>query len=132
MCLVTVDIGRMIRVLGSDDTPRHKPAVRNRSRHRCRCVGCRLAVKCLHRRSYPSRGDVMIRVLAVKDVGYFGVPVRALLTGAPGITYVGTLPFGPDVVGKAAELSPDVIVIDTEYMVSQVLPIASDLHARIP
>jgi two-component system response regulator DesR len=74
----------------------------------------------------------MIRVLAVKDIGYFGVPIRALLSGAPGIQFAGTLPFGGDLVERAAELAPTVIVFDTEYMVSQVLPIAAELRAAIP
>jgi two-component system response regulator DesR len=74
----------------------------------------------------------MIRVLVARDDGYFGIPVRALLNGAPDIELVGTLAFGPDLPEKAADLWPKVIVIDTEFMVSQVLPIAAELRARIP
>jgi two-component system response regulator DesR len=74
----------------------------------------------------------MIRVLIARDSGYFGIPVRALVHGEPDIDVVATLPFGPDLPKSAAELWPKVIVIDTEYMVSQVLPIAAELRARIP
>lgn len=74
----------------------------------------------------------MIRVLAVRDEGYFGVPVRVLLEAKPDIKYVGTLPFGNGLTERAAELWPTVIVLDTEYMVSQVLPVAAELHATIP
>ncbi|WP_041840799.1 response regulator transcription factor [Actinoplanes friuliensis] len=74
----------------------------------------------------------MIRVVVVRDEGYFGVPVRVLLEAKPDIHYVSTLPFGSDMPARAAELWPTVIVIDTEYMVSQVLPIAEELHTAIP
>jgi two-component system response regulator DesR len=74
----------------------------------------------------------MIRVLVVRDEGYFGIPVRSLLEAQPDIHYVGTLTFGADLVDKVEDLWPSVIVIDTEYMVSQVLPIADELHARVP
>jgi two-component system response regulator DesR len=74
----------------------------------------------------------MIRVLTVRDEGYFGVPVRSLLESHPDMNYVATLTFDVDLVPSAAVLWPDVIVIDTEYMVSQVLPFAEELHAAIP
>ena len=74
----------------------------------------------------------MIRVLTIRDEGYFGVPVRALLEAHPDMNYVATLTFDEDLVHQAAVLWPGVIVIDTEYMVSQVLPFADELHAAIP
>jgi two-component system response regulator DesR len=74
----------------------------------------------------------MLRVLTVRDEGYFGVPVRSLLESHPDMNYVATLTFDVDLVPSAAVLWPDVIVIDTEYMVSQVLPFAEELHAAIP
>lgn len=74
----------------------------------------------------------MIRVLVIRDSGYFGIPVRVLLNTQPDIEIVGTLALGGDLAGKAAGLSPAVIVIDTEYMVSQVLPIAAELKVRLP
>jgi two-component system, NarL family, response regulator DesR len=74
----------------------------------------------------------MIRVLVIRDEGYFGVPVRVLLEAQPDIQYVGTVPFDSDLAERAAELWPDVIVLDTEYMVSQILPVAAELRATIP
>ena len=65
----------------------------------------------------------MIRVAVARDEGYFGVPVRALLESNPDMHFIGTLPFGNDLPQVAAEMWPGVIVIDTEYMVSQVLPV---------
>jgi len=38
----------------------------------------------------------------------------------------------PGVAARAVEFAPHVVVIDTEFMVSQVLPTAAELHARIP
>jgi two-component system response regulator DesR len=74
----------------------------------------------------------MIRVAVVRDEGYFGVPVRVLLEAKPDLQYVGTLPLADDLPQRAAELWPTVVVIDTEYMVSQILPIAAELHSTIP
>ncbi|MEU4692522.1 response regulator transcription factor [Actinoplanes sp. NPDC023714] len=74
----------------------------------------------------------MIRVVVVRDEGYFGVPVRTFLETEPDMHYVDTLPIGGDLAQRAAQLWPGVVVIDTEYMVSQVLPIADALHTAIP
>ena len=74
----------------------------------------------------------MIRVMVARDEGYFGVPVRVLLEGKPDIKYVGTVSFRSDLPTKAAELWPTVIVIDTEFMVSQVLPIAAEVRVTMP
>jgi two-component system response regulator DesR len=74
----------------------------------------------------------MIRVLVVRDGGYFGIHVRVLLSAQPDIDVVGTLTLESDLVNKAVGLAPAVIVVDTEFMVSQVLPIAAELRARIP
>jgi two-component system response regulator DesR len=74
----------------------------------------------------------MIRVLVVRDSGYFGIQVRVLLSTQPDIEVVGTLPLDNELADNAADLAPTVIVIDTELMVSQVLPTAAELRARIP
>ncbi|MET0418425.1 MAG: response regulator transcription factor [Actinoplanes sp.] len=74
----------------------------------------------------------MIRVAVARDEGYFGVPVRALLEAHPDLHYIGTVPFDSDLPQAAAVLWPGVIVIDTEYMVSQVLPVANAVHTAIP
>ncbi|MFG1603989.1 DNA-binding response regulator [Actinoplanes sp. NPDC049265] len=74
----------------------------------------------------------MIGLLVVRDTGYYGVPVRQLLNAQADIEVLGTIPFDTDLVGRAATLSPRVIVIDTEYMVSQVLPVAAEVRAALP
>jgi len=74
----------------------------------------------------------MIRVLVVRDEGYFGVPVRALIESKPDMHYVATLPLDGGLVERSVQLWPTVIVFDTEYMVSQLLPFAADLHNAIP
>jgi two-component system response regulator DesR len=74
----------------------------------------------------------MIRVLVVRDEGYFGCPVRALVESMPDLHYIGTLPLDAGLVERAAQLWPTVIVFDSEHMVSQLLPFATDLHAAIP
>jgi len=74
----------------------------------------------------------MIRVLVVLDGGYYGVHVRAQLNAQRDIEVVGLLPLDNDLPAAAARLAPTVIVIDTEFMISQVLPITAELRARIP
>jgi two-component system response regulator DesR len=74
----------------------------------------------------------MIRVLVVRDPGYFGVQVRVLLSAAPDIEVVGTVSMDQSVAARAVEFAPRVVVVDSELMVSQVLPTAADLRARIP
>jgi two-component system response regulator DesR len=71
----------------------------------------------------------MIRVLLVTDEAHLrGVP----LDDQPDFEIVGALTFGPGLVGRAARLDPKVIVLDTDYMVSQVLPVAAELRVRLP
>ncbi|WP_097324862.1 helix-turn-helix transcriptional regulator [Paractinoplanes atraurantiacus] len=74
----------------------------------------------------------MIRVAVAREEGYFGVPVRALLETNPDMVFVGTLPFGNELPRLAAQTWPSVIVIDTDRMVSQVLPVATELHSLSP
>ena len=74
----------------------------------------------------------MIRVLVARDTGYYGVPVRVQLSAQPDIHVVATMPLGDDLPDRAAELAPTVVVIDTELMVSQVLPLIEALRARVP
>ena len=75
---------------------------------------------------------MVIRVAVARDEGHFGVPIRALLEGHPDLHYIGALPFDNELPQAAAVLWPGVIVIDTEYMVSQVLPVANAVHTAIP
>jgi len=72
----------------------------------------------------------MIRVLFVTDSGGLLGPVP--LIGQPDIYVVGPLALGPDLASEAVRLGPKVILIDTEYMVSQILPTAAELRSRLP
>ena len=74
----------------------------------------------------------MIRVLVVMDGGYFGVHVRSMLNAQKDVEVVGLLPLDNELPAKAAALAPTVMVIDTEFMVSQVLPLADEVRARVP
>jgi two-component system response regulator DesR len=74
----------------------------------------------------------VIRVLVARNSGYFGVEVRVLLSAQPDLEIVGTLPFDSELAAAAAPLAPDVVVVDTELMVGQVLPVAAELRARMP
>jgi two-component system response regulator DesR len=74
----------------------------------------------------------VIRVLVARNSGYFGVEVRVLLSAQSDLEIVGTLPFDSDLAAAAAPLTPDVIVVDTELMVGQVLPVAAEVRARVP
>lgn len=74
----------------------------------------------------------MIRVLVVLDGGFFGVHASSLLSAQPDIDLVGMIAMDDDPVGTATRLRPDVLVIDTEFMVGQVLPTARDLRKRVP
>jgi two-component system response regulator DesR len=73
----------------------------------------------------------VIRVLVARNSGYFGVEVRVLLSAQGDLEVVGTLPFDSDLAEAAAPLAPDVVVVDTELMVGQVLPVAAEVRARI-
>jgi two-component system response regulator DesR len=74
----------------------------------------------------------VIRVLVARDSGYFGVEVRVLLSAQAGLEIVGTLPFDRALAAAARPLAPDVIVVDTELMVGQVLPVAAEVRALLP
>jgi len=73
----------------------------------------------------------MIRVLVVVDGGYFGVHACSLLRSQDDIDVLGMVPLDGELVARAVAVGPDVVVIDSEFMVSQVLPTAADLRARI-
>jgi two-component system, NarL family, response regulator DesR len=74
----------------------------------------------------------MIRVLVVLDGGYFGVHATALLSAEPDIELAGVVSLDDQLATRATHLLPDVVVIDTEFMVTQVLPAATDLRHRVP
>jgi two-component system, NarL family, response regulator DesR len=73
----------------------------------------------------------VIRVLVARDSGYFGVEVRVLLSGQPDLEVVGPLPFDRGLAEASAPLAPQVVVVDTELMVGQVLPLVAEVQARV-
>jgi two-component system response regulator DesR len=74
----------------------------------------------------------MIRVLLVEDAPRMRVGLAALLGRQEGITVVGDLDFESDLGPLSSQLWPHVVVINTDYMVSQVLPVVAELKARNP
>lgn len=72
----------------------------------------------------------MIRVLLVEDTHFTRSGLAMLLAGEEGIAIVGRLDFEDCVVPWAAQLRPAVVLINTDYMVSQILPVVSELKAR--
>jgi two-component system response regulator DesR len=74
----------------------------------------------------------VVRVVVVEDTHLMRNQLAALLTREADVEVVGDLDFEDDVAPKAADLWPKVVVINTDYMVSQVLPVVAELKARIP
>ncbi|HEX8626619.1 MAG TPA: response regulator transcription factor [Catenuloplanes sp.] len=73
-----------------------------------------------------------IRVLVIGE-GHFALgELRPILAGHPDIELVGHLGFDGDVAAGAVAFSPSVVLINTDYMVSQVLPTVADLRAELP
>jgi two-component system response regulator DesR len=76
-------------------------------------------------------------VLLVEDPPLTRRGFAALLRGETDIVVVGEYPFDSvdaesPVARAAARLRPDVVVVNTDYMVSQILPLAADLRAHHP
>jgi DNA-binding NarL/FixJ family response regulator len=57
-------------------------------------------------------GDPPVRVLAVDDHAVFLRAVRRLLRAAPGFEQVGEARSGPEAIARAAELRPDLVLLD--------------------
>lgn len=74
----------------------------------------------------------MVRVVVLEDAHLMRDQLATLLSREADIEVVGDLDFEDDVAPKSADLWPKVVVINTDYMVSQVLPVVSELKARIP
>jgi two-component system response regulator DesR len=82
-------------------------------------------------RSHPW-GVAVIRVLLVEDAWLMRNGLAKLLSREEDITIVGDLDFESDLATLAGERWPRVVVINTDYMVSQVLPVVAELKARNP
>jgi two-component system response regulator DesR len=82
--------------------------------------------------AHRDKGVAVIRVLVVADGADSSSRVAAALKAEADVDVVATLSFDGDLAAQAVPLWPAVVVFDTEYMVSQVLPIAAELRARIP
>jgi two-component system response regulator DesR len=74
----------------------------------------------------------VIRVVLVEDTRLMLGGLATLLNREEDIAVVGDLDFESDVPLLAAELWPRVVVINTDFMVSQVLPLVGELKARNP
>ncbi|HEU4423550.1 MAG TPA: response regulator transcription factor [Pilimelia sp.] len=74
----------------------------------------------------------MVRVVVLEDRPLAAGGLATLLSREEGITVVGTLDFEVNVVWRVAALGRVVVVISTEYMVSQLLPLTAELQARNP
>ena len=73
-----------------------------------------------------------IRVLLVEDTRLAARRLATELAREDGIAIVGRLDFDDGVERLAAHFRPTVILFNTDYMVSQVLPVASELRVTIP
>src|SRR5262249_14140892 len=84
--------------------------------------------------TYPTytRGVTMIRVLLVEDIYTARSGLAMLLAREAGIVIVGHLDVEDSVVPLAVQCRPAVMLINTGYMVSQLLPVVSELRVRIP
>jgi two-component system, NarL family, response regulator DesR len=74
----------------------------------------------------------VIRVLILEDRPRANAALATRLGREEDISVVGVLDFDASVVPTATELAPGVVVVNTDYMVSQILPVANDLTARNP
>lgn len=84
-------------------------------------------------RNYPhAPGVTVIRVLLVEDARVLPRGLTTQLARTDGIAVVGRLGFEDGVAQLAVHFRPAVVLFNTEYMVSQVLPVASELRVRLP
>jgi two-component system, NarL family, response regulator DesR len=74
----------------------------------------------------------VIRVLLVEDTQSMRGGLAALLNREEGVAVVGDLDVDSDVARLAAPARPQVVLMNTDYMVSQLLPLIDELRAKIP
>jgi two-component system, NarL family, response regulator DesR len=80
------------------------------------------------RKGFPA----MIRVLLLEDGQWNRAGFPALLGREQGIILVGTADIESDIVPLAAQFTPDVVLVNTDYMVSQILPKVAELKTAAP
>jgi two-component system, NarL family, response regulator DesR len=73
----------------------------------------------------------VIRVLVLEDSQSHRDRLPELLHGTGGVAVVGRVDVD-DAVILAASFRPDVVVLNTGYMVSQILPVVAELRAQLP
>lgn len=74
----------------------------------------------------------MIRVLLLEDGQWNRAGFAALLGREQGIALVATVDVESEIAPLAAQFAPDVVLINTDYMVSQILPKVAELKAALP
>lgn len=74
----------------------------------------------------------MIRVLLLEDGQWGRGGLAHLLAREEGIVIVGNADIESSIAPLATKLVPDVVVVNTDYMVSQILPIVAELKAAQP
>jgi two-component system response regulator DesR len=74
----------------------------------------------------------VIRVLVVEDGPWTRAGLSTLIDREDDIAVVGHVTFDRDMVSMAARLSPRIVLLNTDYMVSQLLPVIDQLKAQNP
>ena len=74
----------------------------------------------------------MIRVLLLEDGQWGRGGLATLLSREEGVVIVGNADIESNVGPLATQLGPDVVIVNTDYMVSQILPVVSELTAAQP
>ena len=74
----------------------------------------------------------MIRVLLLEDGQWGRGGLATLLSREEGVVIVGNADIESNVGPLATQLGPDVVIVNTDYMVSQILPIVAELKAVTP
>jgi two-component system, NarL family, response regulator DesR len=73
----------------------------------------------------------MIRLLLVEDKHLGRSGLAAQLAREAGIALIGRLDIEASVVAEAARKRPSVVLVNTDYMVVQILPMLAELTARV-
>jgi two-component system, NarL family, response regulator DesR len=74
----------------------------------------------------------MIRVLMLEDGQWNRAGFATLLNREPDIALVATADIELEIAPLAAQFTPDVVLVNTDYMVSQILPKVAELKAAAP